>query len=810
MNDLRFAFRQLRKSPGFTIVAVVTLGLGIGANVTIFSIVNAVLLRPLATDEPDRVVRVVGRTAIGTVSRFSFREFIDYREWTTTLEALAAVNLSTFILAADNRSDQLLGELVSGGYLAMLGAGAAQGRILLNADDAAGAAPVAMISDALWRRRFGGETVVGRRVLLNGTDYTIVGVAVPSFIGSFIGAPIDLWVPVNSSGEALGAGWRVDRSKRRLQLIGRLRPGVTREQSQSEMQAIGAAIAREFTPELHPIVDVIPGTLATGDQRRLARMFLMLLFGLVGLVLVIACANVGNLLLTRVLGRRRELAVRVALGASRGRLARLLVAESVLIAGAGGAVALLLSLWTSRIFANISPRPTLTLRFDVRPDARVVAFTVWATLAAAAVLAVVGTLQAMKPDIGPALKEDSTAAIGGRTPTRLRGALATLQITVSLLLLIGAALFVRSVQHAAAIDLGFDPRGVFVLDLDAADGRTPMANGPMFDDVVQRVSAMQGVEAVAVSTRAPLDSSTPSVRVNAREAVPVAADTASSSASFLLVSARYFDVVKTPLAAGRAFTERDVAGQPPVAIVNETLAARLWPGVDAIGRRLWLEPHVATAPCTVVGVARDSKYVTLGEGRQNHVYLPVGQHPQRSMALLVRSAGAATAPDRLVDMVQDVLKAVDPNLRGFFARTLTEHVNVSMLPVRLAAGLATVVGALALGLAIVGLYALVSFLVAERTHEIGLRMALGADARDVLRLVLGYGVRLAGMGLAVGVPVALGASRLLGSLLYGVSPTDPVVFVVMPAIVLAVAMLACYVPARRAMRMDPLAALRRP
>ena len=297
-------------------------------------------------------------------------------------------------------------------------------------------------------------------MLLNGTDYTIVGVAAPSFIGSFIGAPIDLWVPVNSSGDALGADWRVDRSKRRLQLVGRLRPGVTREQSQSEMQAIGTAIAREFTPELRPIVNVIPGTLATGDQRRLARMFLMLLFGLVGLVLVIACANVGNLLLTRVLGRRRELAIRVALGASRGRLARLLVAESVLIAGAGGAVALLLSLWTSRIFANISPLPTLTLRFDVRPDARVVAFTVCATLAAAAVLAVVGTLQAMKPDMGPALKEDSTAAIGGRTPTRLRGALATLQITVSLLLLIGAALFVRSVQHAAAIDLGFDPRGV--------------------------------------------------------------------------------------------------------------------------------------------------------------------------------------------------------------------------------------------------------------------------------------------------------------------------------------------------------------
>jgi putative ABC transport system permease protein len=809
LQDARLAARQLRKSPGFTIVAVLTLGVGLGANVTIFSILNAVLLRPLAAHEPDRVVRIIGRAAIGRPTRFSFRELEDFRERTTTVAALAGTNLHTFIMTADNRSDQLLGEIVSGSYHSILGAAVSHGRALTDSDDLPQSGPAAVISDALWRRRFGGEPVVGRRVLLNAIDYTIVGVAARSFVGTFVGAPIDVWVPINTSGDALGAGWRVDRSKRSLMVLGRLRPGVTPERCQRELQAIAVSLAREFSPELRPVVNVLPGTLATGDQRRLARMFLTMLLGLVSLVLVIACANVGNLLLTRVVGRRRELAIRVALGASRGRLARMLMAESLIVAVGGGGGALLASMWTSRMFANVSPLPTLTLRFDVRADVRVIAFTGMATLAAAAILAAVGTLQATKPAIGPALNEDSAAAIGGRTPARLRGALATIQIAVSLLLLVGAALFVRSVRHAAAIDLGFDPRGVLALDLDSPDGRAPAASAAILETVVERLATIPGIEAVSLSTRAPLDSSTPIVRLNAREPVPIAADTVSSTASFMVVSTQYFDVVKTPLTDGRAFNARDVAGRPLVAVVNETLAARLWPEGGAVGRRLWVEPRITTAPVTVVGVARNSKYLTLGEEGQNHLYLPIGQHPGSSATLLVRSKGTPGGPDRLIDAVQQTLQAIDSNLRGFFPRTLTEHVAISTLPVRLAARLAAAVGGLALCLSIVGVYALVSFLVAERTHEIGLRMALGADARHVLRLVLGYGARLAAIGLGVGVPVALAASRLLGSLLYGVGAADPAVFVVVPIVILAVSVAACYLPARRAMRLDPLAALRR-
>jgi putative ABC transport system permease protein len=316
---------------------------------------------------------------------------------------------------------------------------------------------------------------------------------------------------------------------------------------------------------------------------------------------------------------------------------------------------------------------------------------------------------------------------------------------------------------------------------------------------------MPGVQSAALATRAPLDSSTPTVRVSAREAVAPAADATAATVSFLVISPSYFDVVRTPIVSGRAFAARDDAGGVAAVIVNETLAARLWPNGDAIGRRLWLDPQVAGTASTVVGIARNSKYLTLGEEGQGHLYLPLAQHPRSGMALLVRSSEPT---DRLASAVLNALRSIDPNLQGFFTRTLTEHVGVSLLPIRLAAQLATVVAALALALAVVGLYSLVSYLVAERTHEIGVRMALGADASEVMRLVIGQGVKLALAGLALGVPTALVFSRVLGSLLYGVSPTDPVVFAAVSTGILIVAVLACYAPARRATRLDPIAALR--
>jgi predicted permease len=502
--------------------------------------------------------------------------------------------------------------------------------------------------------------------------------------------------------------------------------------------------------------------------------------------------------------------VRVALGASRARLAWMLLTETALVAVGGGVVALVVSVWSSRLFSSITPLPTLTLRLDLRPDARVIGFAIVTTLAAAAVLAIVGAFQAMRAETAPALKEDTAAAIGGRSPARLRATLAAAQITVSLVLLIGAALFMRSARNAEAIALGFETRGVLATDLDGA-GRMPAANRRLFDDIVLRVSTLPTVEAAAVSTRAPLDSSTPVIRVSARgdhadDGVDRDNGERAGRQPEILRRGENADRRRTQLRRPR---RRDRAR---VVIVNETLAARLWPNGDAIGRRLWLDPSVRevsdvseTSFAQVIGVARNSKYLTLGEENQGHIYLPFAQHPRPGLALLIRSSDLT---DRLTNAVQEALRSVDPNVQGFFTRTLSEHVSVSMLPVRLAARVAAIVAALALALAVIGLYSLLSFLVAERTHEIGLRMALGADARDVVRLVVGQGVRLACVGLAVGIPAALASSRLLGSLLYGVSARDPRLFAMSAIAVLIVSAIACYLPARRAASVDPLVALR--
>jgi putative ABC transport system permease protein len=809
-QDVALACRQLGQAPAFTAIAVATLAIGVGATVTIFSVINAVLLRPLALRDPSRVVRIVMRFGSGTpgtaARRFSFAEFADYRSRATTIESLSAVNLATFVLAADGRSDQIVGEIVSASYLDLVGASAIQGRLIADGDDGRGAEPVAMISEALWRRRFGGEAVVGRPVLLNNRGYTVIGVVAANFGGSFIGAPVDIWVPIASSGSALGAGWEVDRTRRTVMLLGRLRADVGAPQARSELQAIATAVSAQFAPDLHPRIEVVPGTLATGDQRRLAGMFLTMLLGLVAVVLVLASANVANLMLARVLGRRRELAIRTSLGASPWRLARMLMVESLVLSAAAGAAATVLSLWTSRAFADIAPLPTLRLRLDVHPDWRVTAFTVATVLATAAMLAIVGSLQAIRPNLAPALHERSVAS-GGRGPARLRAAMAALQVAASLLLVVGAGLFVRSVEQASAIELGFDPRGVVVLDVDAGGGQADAASAAFFADLLRGLALQQDVRAAAVSTRAPLDSSTPLLRVNAHQQVPAADDPASPTVSLLVVSPAYFDVVRTPIVAGRGFAERDDDRRPRVAIVNQTLAAKLWPNGTAVGRRLWLDAPFAGMPFEVIGIARDSKYLTLGEQRQPHVYVPFAQQPRRSMAVLVRSTAT---PDRAIDAVQRTLRDIDPHVQGFFARTLVDHVAVSTLPVRLAARVTTVIAAIALALAVLGLYSLVSFLVGERTHELGVRIALGAGSGDVLRLVAGYGLRLALAGVAVGVPIALAGSRLIGGLLYGVSATDPAVFAWGATTVVLVSVVASYLPARRALRVDPVAALKSP
>ncbi len=461
---------------------------------------------------------------------------------------------------------------------------------------------------------------------------------------------------------------------------------------------------------------------------------------------------------------------------------------------------------TTSLLTSIKLLPTLTLRFDTRLDWRVLAFTAAIASIAAIGLLVAGAVQVTRPQLRPALTEDSSGSIGAGSRSWLRTALVAAQVTVSLLLLVGAALFARSVKHAEAIELGFDPRGVVIVDADHI-GRADRAGvQDFFARVLQRLESDGAVQAAAIASRAPLDSSTPITHYDISGPIDAARVSALPTASFLVVSPGFFDVIGTPLVEGRRFTYADDAGAPAVVIVNETLAHRMWPHESAIGQRIWLDARAASDACVVVGVARNSRYLTIGEEGQAHLYRPFAQQPAAGMAVLVRSLERS---DRTIARAQDALAAVSPTVQGFFPRTLSEHASVSLVPVRLAAQLSLATAALGAVLATVGLYALISFLVTERTHELGLRMALGATPSSLVRMVVGYGLTLGAIGLAFGIPVALLAGRLLRSLLYGVSPTDPLAFAIVSGMILAMTAIACVGPAIRIVRLDPLVALRR-
>lgn len=824
VRDLRDAARQMIRRPGFAAVAIVTLAVGIGANAAFFSLVKAVLLRPLAASEPDRVVRLYARGASGAAApAFSYGDYADLSRRTRAIAPLAAVHLATIALDADGQRDQLLGEIASASYFEVIGIRAALGRTPGPADDTRGAAAVALLSHRYWQRRFGGDAgVLSRSVSINNRPFTIVGVADERAIGSFVGAPVDVWLPLEPSLDLLGPGASTDRSRRVLQLLGRLRHDVAAAQAQSELAIVAPELARERRDETLRL-EVGPGTLLHGGRRALAAWFLGIVMALVGLVLLVSAANVANLLLARALGRRRELAVRMALGAGRGRLVRQIAAETLALAALGGVAGLLAARWLTAAFESVVLLPGFELRLDLAPDARVLGFTAAATLAAGLAAGLAPALSAARDDLVPALKDGSGIA-GSRRGSRLRGALVIAQVAVSTVLLVAAGLLAKSGRAAAAVDLGFQTSGTFATDIDLqAHGYTEARGREFYRQLVARAAALPGVAAVSLANRAPLDSSTPTTRIAldgadagspGRMTGAAGADAGTAlEATYHVVGPRYFETVRMAILAGRTFTEEDRESGRPVAMINESLARRLWPGempARAVGRTFRLLPGTATerreiaGPVEVVGVARDAKYRTIGEDPQPHLYLPFEQHYGPASSLLVRGA-AEPLP---IAAVQAEIARLDPAVQGFFTRTLVEHTRVSLVPVRLAASVAAAVGIIALALGAVGLYGVIACVVNERTRELGVRMALGAGPGEIARDVVRRAGTLAAAGCAAGLGIAAVAGRGIASLLYGVSPTEPAVYASVAMALLVVALLAAWIPARRAAAIDPLIALR--
>ncbi|MBX6363369.1 MAG: ABC transporter permease [Gemmatimonadetes bacterium] len=814
VREIRFALRALRKRPGFTAVAVLTLGLGLGANLSIFSLVDAALLRPpAAVREPERLVTLWTSDFSGP--RYGGTSYPDYEAIAAAADVFAGVAASSprpLSLAGVAGSERLFGEIVSANYFDVLGVRPALGRFFLPQEaGAAGGHPVVVLGWGLWQRAFGGSRdVIGRTVRLSGVPLTVVGVAPPGFRGSIRGLALEVWVPFSADRALLG--FRPEgRGDRGLFVTARLRPGVTVAEAQARLDLIArqlhAAYAQEWTD-----VRGRPRVL-TAVPERLSRVppmargpvvgFMALLMAIVAIVLLIACANVANLLLARAAGRQREVAIRLALGATRRRLVRQLLVESLLLALAGGALGVLVARWTTALLAGFHPPIDVPLALDLRVDGAVLGFGLLLSVATAVAFGLAPALRVTRPDLVPALRDEgSTVRAGGRR-FGLRNLLVIGQVAGSLVLLVAGSLFLRTLRQATRIDAGFDPENLLLVAFDlTAERYDPARAADFYRRLEERVSALPGVRAVTLAQWVPLglDFARRGLVVEGYQARPGE----DLEQGFNVVGDDYFRTLGTRIVRGRALDERDHAGAPLAVVVNESFARRYWPGADPLGKHIgWEGPDGRMAE--VVGIAQDGKYRSLGEEPRPYFYIAAAQVDARDLTLHVRTAGD---PRALVPAVRAAVRELAPGLPIAKLTTLREQVAVSLLPQRLAAVVLGVLGAGALLLAVVGLHGVVAYAVSLRTRELGIRVALGARPADIQRMVLADGMRLVAIGAAVGLALALAASRLLRGFLLGGDGADPVAFVAVPLLLAGVALVSAYIPARRAGRVDPMEALR--
>jgi predicted permease len=801
---------MLVKNPGFTMIAVVTLGLGVGANTAIFSIVNALLLRPLGgVAEPERLVQVGRQYADKSyLSDSSYPDYLDYREQNTVLTGLAFLSPTAFHLSTEQEAIAVDGELVSDNFFDVLGVKPAQGRLITSADEQGGeASRVAVISYSLWQRRFAGEAgVIGKTIKLDGHDFTVVGVAGEGFDGTKVGAQRDVWAPLLTLRQIDPKRAKLfsERHPSWLEMFGRLKPDVTIEQARAEFSTIAERLKQTY-PQTNNYarIGVEPDLGRDTEVRKEVRRFAYVPFVAVGIVLLIACANVAGLLLARAAGRASEIGIRLALGAGRTRIVRQLLTENLMLAILGGAAGLFIGVWLTEGLRSLLPERFLFLSFklDFGVDWRVFGFTLAVAVLTGVLFGLVPALQASKLDLVPTLKDARLAGLHG-SRTSLRGALVVVQVALSLVLLVAAGLCVRTLRNARAIDTGYDLERVLTARIDLSKQNYNQAQGNIFkQQLLERLQALPGVQAAGFAVTLPLNDSRwedgiyPEGEGNRR---------VQTFQNF--VSPRYLETLNIPLLLGRQFSERDDAQAPQVAIINQTLARRTWPDENPLGKRLtWKMGPDAKHTVEVIGVARDIKGRNLFEPAGPMLYLPLLQNYQPGTVLHLRTS---VEPEQLTAALRQTVSALDKNLPVISIQPLNEHLIATLTPQRLLASLITSFGLLALLLAGIGLYGLLSYTVAQRTPEIGIRMALGAQTRDVLKLIVMRGMRLALLGIVIGLAGAFGLTRLMKSVLFGVSATDPLTFAGVSLLLLSIALLACWIPARRATKVDPITALR--
>jgi predicted permease len=827
VQDLRYAVRTLRHSPGFVTAAVLTLALGIGANTAIFSLISAALLQSLPARDPEHLVHVSYEQGV-----FSYPEYVELRDRNTVFDGLASWGGILASLGTGGESDLVVGAIVTGNFFDVLGVRPAEGRLLGPGDDVTpGAHPVAVLGYGLWQRRFDGRPdIVGQDVTLNGHRFTIVGVTPEGFHGPQLGGIRNLYVPMMMqavmrppraaySGEMnpdlLGV-----RTNRWLGGLGRLKPGVSPAQAAAALSSLAATLGppRPAGAVPRPVV-AVPVNVGDPALRTRLTATAALLMAVVGAVLLLACANVANLMLSRATTRRREIAVRLALGASRRRLVSQLLTESVLLSLVGGVAGLLLAFWVMAAFRAAPPPPgALPIAITASMDLRVLAFTLALSVAAGIAFGLAPALSASRPDLVPVLKDESFVPDARSRRYNLRSALVVSQVALSLVLLVAAGLFLRSLREVQSIRPGFDANRLVSTQLPVNLLRYTKEQGRTFyRTILERVAALPGVESATVARVAVLGGSGRIVglRIEGREG---SADRLLNEGGGMSVRGResvnanvvgphYFRTLGVPLQAGRDFEDRDGPEAPPVVVVNDSFARLHFADrrrEDVIGRRLNVDGDQGPWR-EIVGVAGDSKYGSLTEPPTPVVYLPLSQNHETGVVLYVRTRAD---PASILAGVRGAVRSVEPNLPLPDLRTVAETVEGSLYVSRMAALLLGAFAFLAALLAGIGVYGVTSFAIAQRTREIGVRMALGARGEDVIRLVLDQGLRLVAVGLAIGLFLALAAARSLESFLYGVSGRDATTFAAVPVLLGVVAVGACLLPARRAVRMDPRAALR--
>lgn len=799
LKDVRYGVRMLVRNPGFTVVSVIALALGIGANAAIFSVVNGVLLRPLPFKDPERLM-MIRETKLPQFPEFSVSpgNFLDWKKQNTVFERLVAFRGSSLNLIGTGDPERLRGLKVTEGFFAMLGAQPQLGRDFLLEEDQPGRNNVVILSHGLWQRRFGADPqILNQTITLSGQSFTVIGVMPLEF--RFGGAnQIELWTPM-----AFTAQDAQNHGGHFVSAIGQLKPGIALDQARAEMSTIAERLAVQY-PEANTGWNVKLIPLQEFTVRTIKPALIVLLVA-VAFVLLIACANVANLLLARAAGRQKEIATRTALGAGRWRIIRQLITESMLLSLAGGAVGLLLAKWGTDLLLTLAP-PDLPRMDNVSIDSRALAFTAAITFLTALIFGVVPALQASKPNLNETMKDAARGSTEGGRRKLIRSTLVVLEVAAALVLLVGAGLMIKSFWRLQNVNPGFNPDNALsaTVSLPNAKYAEETQQAAFFQQLIERVGALPGVQAAGASHVVPMTGNdfVLAFEIDGRPPLPPGS---SQSTNFYSVSSDYFKAMGIPLRRGRVFTAQDTKDSPRVAVINETMVEKIFPDEDPIGKRIRFGDKGKNPEFEIVGIVGDVKQYGLDQPTTMQTYEPYTQQTFPYMTLVVRTAGD---PTNLGAVIRSEVLKLDKEQPATNIKTLNEFFSISIAQQRFSVVLLGVFAAVALVLAAVGIYGVLSYAVTQRTHEIGIRMALGAGRRHVFRLVVGGGMLLSLIGVAGGLAAAFALTRLLESLLFGVTATDTVTFASVAGVLLAVALLACYIPARRATKVDPLVALR--